>query len=508
MTPDTNGSDERLSRILMYGADGSDHSSVDEPSSREDVRRPDAAMSAAEPAAPLTSREPQSAPAERIAAGPPRNTGALPRGDLSAGLEVVRREVQAEVVTILKQRGLVDDGESMYDAARDVALELLISQAREPLTQAERDDVARSIAEEIDGLGPIQYLLDDPRVGEIMVNGPQQVYFEVEGRLHRSPRRFQDDDHVTRVVERMLLPLGRRIDEQSPMVDARLPDGSRVNVIIPPLAVDGPVITIRRFSQDPFISEDLIRMGSMTVPVARLLEACVGSRLNILVSGGTGSGKTTFLNVLSSFIPEDQRLVTIEDPAELQLRQPHVVRLETRPPNLIGKGAVTQRELLANALRMRPDRIIIGEVRSGEAFDMLQAMNTGHDGSLTTVHANTPRDALARVENMVLMAGMDLPQRAVREQISSALQIVVQLSRMPSGARGVTHVAEITGMESGTVTMQDLFVYRRGGVVAGDNDSELVATGLLPHVTARMTAAGFALDPKIFEPPNDGEPSW
>jgi pilus assembly protein CpaF len=326
--------------------------------------------------------------------------------------------------------------------------------------------------------------------------------------LHRSPRRFQDDDHVTRVVERMLLPLGRRIDEQSPMVDARLPDGSRVNVIIPPLAVDGPVITIRRFSQDPFTSEDLIRMGSLTVSVARLLEACVGTRLNILVSGGTGSGKTTFLNVLSSYIPADQRLVTIEDPAELQLRQPHVVRLETRPPNLVGKGAVTQRELLANALRMRPDRIIIGEVRSGEAFDMLQAMNTGHDGSLTTVHANTPRDALARVENMVLMAGMDLPQRAIREQISSALQIVVQLSRMPSGARRVTHVAEITGMESGTVTMQDLFVFRRGGGVDADGDGELVATGLPPNVSARLTAAGFALDPKMFEPPEDGEPSW
>ncbi len=308
-----------------------------------------------------------------------------------------------------------------------------------------------------------------------------------------------------RVVERMLLPLGRRIDEQSPMVDARLPDGSRVNVVIPPLAIDGPTITIRKFSRDPFTSDDLIRRGTLSVAVARFLEACVGARLNILVSGGTGSGKTTFLNVLSSYIPEHERLLTIEDPAELQLRQPHVVRTETRPPNVVGKGAVTQRELLRNALRMRPDRIIIGEVRAGEAFDMLQAMNTGHDGSLTTVHANSPRDSLARVENMVLMAGLDLPQRAIREQIASAIQIVVQLTRRPSGARLVTHVSEVTGMEGGTITMQDVFVLGRKTGAQADADGEIVATGLMPYVRERLERGGYPLDPGLFRAPESEE---
>jgi pilus assembly protein CpaF len=325
------------------------------------------------------------------------------------------------------------------------------------------------------------------------------VYFERGGQLYLSDRVFRDDGHVMRIIERIVAPLNRRIDEASPMVDARLPDGSRVNAIIPPLAVDGPSITIRKFSRDPFSVDDLVSFGTMIPELAEFLKACIEVRLNVVVSGGTGSGKTTLLNVLSSFIPAKERVVTIEDPCELQLRQKHVVRLETRPANIEGRGQVVQRELVRNALRMRPDRIIVGEVRAGEAFDMLQAMNTGHDGSLTTAHANSPRDALARIENMVLMAGLDLPVRAIREQLASALHLIVHISRMSDGVRRITHVTEVVGMEGQTVTLQDLFLFRqsavdRNGYVIGT----MVSTGLRPKFAERFERAGIFLPPDIF----------
>jgi pilus assembly protein CpaF len=385
-------------------------------------------------------------------------------------------------------RRLVEEAARALLAAEDVALA--------------RDDRARlieEVADEVLGLGPIEPLLADPTISEIMVNKPDQIYYERKGVLHLSDRNFRDADHVMRIIEKIVAPIGRRIDESSPMVDARLADGSRVNCIIPPLAVDSPTITIRKFSRDPLQVEDLINFGSITPEIARFLHACVASELNIIISGGTGSGKTTLLNVLSSFIPSDERLVTIEDPTELQMRQPHVVRLETRPPNIEGRGEVATRELVRNALRMRPDRIIVGEVRSGEAFDMLQAMNTGHDGSLTTVHANTPRDAVARIENMVLMAGFELPIKAIREQIASAVQLVVQVARLRDGSRRVTHCTEISGMEGQVVTMQDIFVYEQYGA---DENGKIIgqmrSTGLRPKFADRVEAAGIQLPPELF----------
>src|SRR5678809_794609 len=315
------------------------------------------------------------------------------------------------------------------------------------LTRAERVRMLEQITDEIIGLGPLEPLLRDESVSEIMVNGPRQVYIERAGKLEMTNVVFQNDDHVMRIIDRIIAPIGRRVDESSPMVDARLTDGSRVNAIIPPLSLVGPVITIRKFSASPFTVEDLIRFGTATADMFEFLRACVEARLNIFVSGGTGSGKTTTLNVLSSFIPDDERIVTIEDAAELQLRQEHVVTLESRPANIEGKGAIPIRELVRNSLRMRPDRIVVGECRSGEALDMLQAMNTGHDGSLTTIHANTPRDTLARLETLVLMAGFDLPVRAIREQMASAVDLIVQISRLRDGSRRVTHITEVQGME-------------------------------------------------------------
>jgi pilus assembly protein CpaF len=325
------------------------------------------------------------------------------------------------------------------------------------------------------------------------------VFFEQKGLLHLSDRVFRDDDHIMRIVEKIVVPINRRIDESSPMVDARLPDGSRVNAIIPPLAVDGPTVTIRKFSRDPFTVDDLVGFGTLIPEMVDFLQACIRTRLNTIVSGGTGSGKTTLLNVLSSFIPANERVVTIEDPCELQMRQRHVIRLETRPPNVEGKGLVAQRDLVRNALRMRPDRIIVGEVRAGEAFDMLQAMNTGHDGSLTTAHANSPRDAIARVENMVLMAGLDLPVRAIREQVASALDLIVHVSRLSDGTRRVTHVTEVVGMEGQTVTLQDVFLFQQTGVDArGKVLGQVVSTGLRPHFVERFEAAGIHLPAEIF----------
>jgi len=367
------------------------------------------------------------------------------------------------------------------------------------IPRLDKQRLIQDIMDEILGFGPINPLLNDPDVSEIMVNGPRQVYVERKGKLELVPVSFYDDNHVLHIIEKIVAPLGRRIDESQPMVDARLPDGSRVNAIIPPLALNGPTLTIRKFAKDPFKVEDLIRFGTLTAEMAQFIEACVKGRLNIVVSGGTGSGKTTTLGVLSAFIPEDERILTIEDAAELQLRQTHVVTLETRPPNIEGKGAITIRDLVRNALRMRPERIIVGEVRSGEALDMLQAMNTGHDGSLTTGHANTPRDMLSRLETMVLMAGMELPIRAIREQISSAIDVIVQQSRLRDGSRRITHITEVLGMEGDIIVLQDIFRFEQTGIdKQGKVQGYFRATGIRPHFMEKLNATGQALPETLF----------
>jgi pilus assembly protein CpaF len=366
------------------------------------------------------------------------------------------------------------------------------------LTRAERVRMLEQITDEIIGLGPLEPLLRDDSVSEIMVNGPRQVYIERAGKLEMTNVVFQNDDHVMRIIDRIIAPIGRRVDESSPMVDARLTDGSRVNAIIPPLSLVGPVITIRKFAASPFTTDDLIRFGTSTPDMFEFLRACVEARLNIFVSGGTGSGKTTTLNVLSSFIPNDERIVTIEDAAELQLRQEHVVTLESRPPNIEGKGAVPIRELVRNSLRMRPDRIVVGECRAGEALDMLQAMNTGHDGSLSTGHANTPRDMLARLETMVLMAGVDLPVRAIREQISSAVDLIVHQSRLKDGTRKIVNITEVQGMEGDTIVMQDVFVFEQTGVIDGKIQGRLKPTGIRPRFVELFESQGIHLPNNIF----------
>jgi pilus assembly protein CpaF len=366
-------------------------------------------------------------------------------------------------------------------------------------TRSERLKILGEINDEVLGFGPINSLILDPTVSEVMVNGPRQVYVERHGRLELSGVQFRDNEHVLHIIEKIVSPLGRRIDESSPMVDARLPDGSRVNAIIPPLALGGPTITIRKFSKEPFTVNDLVDFGTLTPEMATFLDACVKVKLNIVVSGGTGSGKTTTLNVLSSFIPPDERIVTIEDAAELQLRQDHVVSLETRPANIEGKGAVTMRDLVKNSLRMRPDRIVVGEVRGGEALDMLQAMNTGHDGSLTTGHANSPRDMLARLETMVLMSGMELPIKAIREQIASAVDLIVQQSRLRDGSRRITHITEIQGMEGDVVTMQDIFVFEQKGVDPnGKILGRLKPTGIRPKFYEKFEISGIQLPSDLF----------
>jgi len=360
--------------------------------------------------------------------------------------------------------------------------------------------VTHYLEEELVGYGPIQPLLDDDTITEVMVNGPSNVYIERQGRIYEALARFHDDAHVVRVIKRIVEPLGRRIDHHNPMVDGRLPDGSRVNAIIPPAAVDGPSITIRKFGKHKLTVEDLIRLESLAPEIAEFLRACVGARLNIVVSGGTGSGKTTLLNVLSSFIPDTERIVTIEDSAELRLHQTHVVRLEAVPGEPDGSGRVTIRELVKNSLRMRPDRIVVGECRGGEALDMLQAMNTGHDGSLTTLHANGPRDAIARLETLVLMAGMDLPVRAIRQQIGAAVDVVVQQARLRDGSRKVVQVTEVQGMEGDTVIMQDVFVFHETGMTEdGRTIGVMRGTGIRPNFTGSLDAAGYNLKPEIFQ---------
>ena len=369
---------------------------------------------------------------------------------------------------------------------------------RAPLSPAERQRLLDDISEDVLGYGPMEALLADPDVTEIMVNGTRPIYVERAGKLYVTPERFMFEDHLRRVIERIVGEVGRRIDESSPMVDARLPDGSRVNAVIPPLALDGPCLTIRKFAKDPFQVADLIRMRTLTPKLAELMAMCVAGKLNILVTGGTGTGKTTLLNVLSSFIPENERIVTIEDSAELQLHQDHVVRMEGRPPNIEGRGEVTIRDLVRNALRMRPDRIIVGEVRGGEALDMLQAMNTGHEGSLSTLHANSPRDALARIETMVLMAGLDLPSRAIREQVASAIHLVVHLSRLRDGTRRVTHVTEVTAMEGQVITLQDIFVLEDGGIGEdGFIHGALTPTGIRPAFAEHLQMQGFPIPARL-----------
>jgi pilus assembly protein CpaF len=404
---------------------------------------------------------------------------------------------------ILDRLNLEKLGRAASETAREEVLAIVrtaIGSEAIPLSFAERERLAREILDEIFGLGPLELLLQDPTISDILVNRYNRVYVERAGKLELTGLSFKDDQHLMQIIDRIVSRVGRRVDESSPMVDARLPDGSRVNAIIPPLAIDGPCVSIRRFGRDRLTSRDLIANQTLTEPMVLLLAAIVRGRLNVLISGGTGAGKTTLLNVLSGFVPDYERIVTIEDAAELQLRQEHVVRLETRPPNIEGRGAVKQRQLVINSLRMRPDRIIVGEVRGEEAFDMLQAMNTGHEGSLTTVHANTPRDALSRVENMISMASLNLPDRAMRQQIASAINVVIQIARLSDGTRKVISISEITGMESDMVTMQEIFRFdRRGLDPDGRVRGSFSATGIRPQFTDRLAAAGQRLPYALFE---------
>lgn len=376
--------------------------------------------------------------------------------------------------------------------------EMILMEENIVLSRNERRRLFEQIVAEILGLGPLEPLLADEAITEIMVNGPKSIYVERAGRLERTNASFESDEHCMRIIDRIVAPLGRRVDESSPMVDARLPDGSRVNAVIPPISLVGPTVTIRKFSKIPLTIQDLVNFGTITPEAVEFLRACVISRINVVISGGTGSGKTTLLNVLSGFIPSDERIITIENAAELQLRQEHVVTLESRPPNIEGRGEITIRDLVINCLRMRPDRIVVGECRGEEALDMLQAMNTGHDGSLTTAHSNSPRDTLARMETMVLMAGMDLPVRAIREQIASAVQLVVHESRMRDGSRKVVSITEIQGMEGDIITMSEIFTFEQTGIEEGRVIGRLRPTGIRPKFIGEIQAAGIMLPPAIF----------
>jgi pilus assembly protein CpaF len=381
-------------------------------------------------------------------------------------------------------------------------LHAALAQERAPLSAADKAQLIQDVSDDILGYGPIDRLLKDQEVTEIMCNGPDSVYVERKGKLTKDPVSFVDAAHLRRIIDKIVGQVGRRIDESQPLCDARLPDGSRVNAVISPLAIGGPFLTIRKFSTDPLQIDDLIRFGTMNAHAARFLQACIVGKLNVIVSGGTGTGKTTTLNVLSSFIPSDERIVTVEDAKELQLHQDHVLALETRPPNIEGRGEVTIRDLVRNALRMRPDRIVVGECRGGEALDMLQAMNTGHDGSLTTVHANTPRDTLARLETLVLMAGFDLPVRAIREQMASAIDLIVQIARLRDGSRRVTHITEVQGMEGDVITLQDVFIFDFGAGVDenGKYRGQLKATGVRPKFSEKLADQGIRLGPEVFNP--------
>jgi pilus assembly protein CpaF len=433
-----------------------------------------------------------SVPVEQVPASP-RHLRLDPFAD-------IKHRVHASLLEVL--------GPTLYDANMDQrelesrvrqTLQTVIESEDAPLSASDRTRIAQEVADEILGHGPLENLLRDPDISEIMVNGHTNIFVERHGRIYPAPVMFANEAHLRRTIDKIVARVGRRVDEASPMVDARLPDGSRVNAVVPPVALDGSTLTIRKFAAEPFTVDDLIAFGTFSPSVADLLAACVRGRLNILISGGTGSGKTTSLNVLSSFVPGDERIVTIEDAAELQLRQEHVIRMEARPQNSEGRGEITVRDLVRNSLRMRPDRIIVGEVRDGAALDMLQAMNTGHDGSITTLHANSPRDALSRLETMVLMAGMDLPQRAIREQIASAMDLIVHQARLKDGTRRITHITEVCGMEGDVVTLQDLFVFdfQAGQDQSGRFVGNLRSNGLRPQFTERLAERGIAAPLRI-----------
>jgi pilus assembly protein CpaF len=411
-----------------------------------------------------------------------------------------KNAILAYLIQNIDQKLLEKGDEALLRRRVEELVEEKLRSEKLPFSRQMRNRLVSDMADEILGFGPIEPLLRDPTVTEVMVNRPDQVYCERFGKLELTDIQFRDLQHIRHVIDKIVTPLGRRVDESSPMVDARLPDGSRVNAIISPLSLNGPVLTIRKFSVDPYTVEDLIGFGTLTQGMAAFLAACVKIKLNILVSGGSGAGKTTLLNVLSSFIPEGERVVTVEDAAELKLHQPHVVRLESRPPNIEGKGEIKIRDLVRNCLRMRPDRIVVGEVRGGEALDMLQAMNTGHEGSISTVHSNTPRDALARLETMVMMSGMDLPSRAIREQIAAAVHMIVQVGRLSDGSRKVVNVTEIQGMEGNVIVLQDLFTFQQKGVGEGGKVlGTIQATGMVPKFIDRFNAASIHLPAEIFK---------
>ena len=415
----------------------------------------------------------------------------------------IKNRIQTRLIEEMERRKLSTKDHTIVRKYTQEIFQEVLAEENMVLSKGERAGLLASIQADITGFGPLEPLLSDDTVSEVMVNGPYNIFVERKGKITKSTVTFRDNDHAMLVVERILAPLGRRCDESSPMVDARLPDGSRVNIIIPPLALDGPTITIRKFSKKPLSIDDLIRFGSVTPEVGQFLKACVTARLNSIVSGGTGSGKTTLLNVLSSFIPEDERLITVENAAELQLQQEHVIRLESKPANVEGKGEITIRDLVINALRMRPERIIVGECRGGETLDMLQAMNTGHEGSMTTLHANSPKDALSRIETMVLMAGMDLPVRAIREQIASAIEVVIQQARLADGTRRVTSVTQIEGMEGDIIKYQEIFRFEQNGI---DENGKIVGqlrpTGVIPQkFIEKFEERNIFLPPNLFTAP-------